>query len=405
MSTSNRKEKQTQLQTDFLTAFESQARESVRRLVQALFEEELKSLAGQSHRRGRGAEGVYRAGSDPGSIRAAGQRLRVRKPRLKQANREIPLQSYQALKNKDLLQPRIMAHMIAGVSTRDYDELLEEISDGLGLSKSSVSRAFVQGSKQALEELKTRDLSKQTWCAIQIDAIYFAGRSIIVALGIDGIGEKVVLGLVEGNTESSTVCSDLLQSLVARGVRADLPFLFVIDGGKGLRKAIRDVFGANFPVQRCVIHKARNIEAYIPERAYLEFRMRWKKMRSMERYADASQELNNLKQWLFRINADAAASLEEAGEELLTVHRIGADRILRRALTSTNLIETLFSRVRATTQRIKNWRCSGDQIQRWVAVALLHTEKNSNRIHGYFECNSFVAKLHKNCLQEELTAA
>lgn len=298
-----------------------------------------------------------------------------------------------------------MAHMIAGVATRSYDELLDELAGGLGLSKSSVSRVFAKGSQEALDHLNTRDLSSHTWCAVQPDAIYFAKKSIVVALGINGIGEKVILGLIEGNTECATVCGDLLKTLVSRGIRQDKPFLFVIDGGKGMRRAIKDIFGENFPVQRCLIHKARNIEVYIPERAHLEFRRRWRRMRSYEQHADAIQELSKLKDWLSTINKDAVKSLEEAGDELLTAQRLGASPYLRRCLTNTNAIETIFGRVRAISNRVKNWHTSSDQRKRWVAVGLLSTEKNCIRIHGYFDCAKFITSITKKILPQTQMAA
>jgi putative transposase len=381
---------------------EIQAREVIRRLVHEIFEEEVQALAGVRYQRGRKTE-ILRAGSDPGSVKASGQRLAVRKPRLKQAGQEVQLESYRRLQNWDVLTPRIIEYMLRGVSTRDYDPLLEEISGGLGLSKSSVSRAFIRGSRQALEDLQTRSLTERTWTAILIDGIHFAGRNVTVAVGITAIGEKVVLGLREGNTESAAVCIDLLQNLIERGLSADRPVLFVIDGGKGLRRAIRDVFGESALVQRCWIHKARNIEEYIPERALDEFRRRFKRVRTMERYSDAQQELATLRQWLYRVAPSAAQSLDEAGEELLSAQRLGAGRVLRRALTSTNTIENIFSQVRYRCLRVKKW--NSEQIQRWVATSLIYAEKRCNRISGYFDCEAFAAKLEKQGLRNTTKAA
>jgi putative transposase len=392
--------------TAAVARLEQQARESVRCMVQSLFQEEVEALAGQANRRGRSAEsGIFRSGSDPGSVKFAGQRLRVTKPRLKRAGKEVPLQSYRKLRDWDALTPRILEHMVRGVSTRDYDALLEEISGGLGLSKSSVSRAFIQGSKQALEKLRTRDLKGHCWVAVHIDGIHFASRNVTVALGIDGSGMKVVLGMKEGNTESATVCTDLLQDLIDRGLDPHQRFLFVIDGGKGIRRAIRNVFGEDWPVQRCRIHKARNIEEYLPERAHPEFRRRWNRIRAMERYSDAQHELAQLRQWLHRASPSAADSLDEAGEELLTALRLGAKQIIRRALTSTNIIESVFSQIRHRSFRVKNWRVSGDQIQRWMAVLLLDAEKRCNRIHGYFDCPAFADRLQTLALQASPKAA
>jgi transposase-like protein len=385
---------------------ESQARESVKKLVYALFEQEIEQLAGPSHRRGRDKfTDVFRAGSDPGSVLVAGQRMSVKKPRIKRSGKDVQLKSYLKLQDWDLLTPRIMEYMVRGVSTRDYGELINEIAGGLGISKSAVSRAFIRGSQQALERLETRDLKEHSWVAIFIDGIHFASRNVIVAVGLDTSGCKFVMGLKEGNTESAAICTDLLQDLIHRGLNTNTPFLFVVDGGKGLRRAISDVFGDNFPVQRCWIHKARNIEEYIPKHEYKEFRRRFKMLRSLERYSDAIQELNSLRHWLGRVNSTAAASLDEAGLELLTAIRIGSGPILRATIMTTNIIENIFSHVRYRTHRIKNWLDSPDKIIRWTAVCLLHAEKTTNRIHGYFECNEFKARLENLGLQQTLKVA
>ena len=393
----------------FVESFESQLREAARRLVYGIFEEEVQALAGDLYGRGRDPKsGIYRAGSDPGTVLAAGQRLAVRKPRLKADGTEVPLNSYKAMKSMALLTPKIMSCMVRGVSTRDYGELLDEVAGGLGLSKSTVSRAFIKGSKQCLEQLQSRKFNDRVFCAVMVDAIHFAGRSVIVAVGIDGTGSKVMLGLREGNTESATVCKDLLQNLIDRGLPQDpsKPFLFVIDGGKGLRRAIKDVFGEEFPVQRCWIHKARNIRDYLPEQAHWDFQRRWAYLRKLENYNDAKAEVAKLRAWLYRSTPSAAASLDEAGDELLTAVRMKATGpFLRRTLTTTNLIEGIFSHVRYRSFRVKNWRSAGDQIQRWVATSLLHAEKRCNRIMGYQGCTELVERLHSMHLQPKAKAA
>ena len=332
----------------------------------------------------------------------------IRKQRLKQGDREIPLESYQALRRGDLLTARVLDCMVRGLSTRNYDELLEEIAGGLGLSKSSVSRAFVAASREALEQLHSRDLSREIWAAIHIDAIHFADRSLIVALGINGLGCKKVLGMKEGSTEAAQVCIDLLQSLIDRGLRTDLPFFFVLDGGKGLRKAVRDVFGDRFPVQRCLIHKARNLEDYLPKRAHMEARRRWARLRRCERLSDARLELADIRHWLGTISTEAVASLDEAGDELLTVFAYGANHMLKRSLVTTNLIESTFSQVRRLTARVKNWTHpkskSKDQIRRWAAVALLSAESKANYIKGYGQLPEVLSRIRQQQLNSTAQA-
>ncbi|MGZ3707277.1 MAG: IS256 family transposase [Bdellovibrionota bacterium] len=388
----------------FREQFLSQARDSLLKLAESLLEQEACEKAGPRYQR----QGISRqirmtrAGSDPGTVRIGHQRVLIRKQRLKQGKQEVPLESYQALRRGDLLTARVLDCMIRGLSTRNYDELLDEISGGLGLKKSSVSRAFVAASREALEQLQTRDLSREIWGAIHIDAIHFAGRSLIVALGINGQGRKMVLGLNEGSTEGAQVCIDLLQSLIDRGLRTDLPFFFVLDGGKGLRKAVRDVFGECFPVQRCLIHKARNLEEYLPKRVHPEARRRWARLRRCERYSDAKKELIEIRHWLGTISTEAVASLDEAGEELLTVFAYGAGHVLRRSLVTTNLIESHFSQVRIKTARVRNWTNphskSKDQIRRWCAVALLSAERRANYVKGNAELPTLLIRLHEGGL-------
>ncbi len=318
----------------FQEQFQEQARESLLRLAENLLEEEACQKAGPRYERVKSVTRIHRAGSDPGTVRIGGQRVLIRKQRLKQGKREVPLESYQALRRGDLLTTRVLDCMVRGLSTRSYDELLDEISGGLGLSKSSVSRAFVSASREALEQLQTRDLSREIWGALHIDAIHFAGRSLVVALGINGLGKKIVLGMKEGSTEGAQICIDLLQSLIERGLRTDLPFFLVLDGGKGLRKAVREVLGDRFPVQRCLIHKARNLEDYLPKRVHPEARRRWARLRRCERMSDAKLELASIRHWLGTISTEAVASLDEAGDELLTVFAFGADHVLRRNLAA-----------------------------------------------------------------------
>jgi putative transposase len=386
---------------------EEQLKAAAQNLVYSIMLQEVQELAGTRYQRFRSAACARRAGSDPGSVKLAGQRLRVRKPRLKRGKQEVPLQSYQALQDFDLLQPQVMAHLLHGVSTRNYEPLLEKVSGGLGLKKSTVSQAFVRGSRKALEELRGRDLSKKRLCAVLMDAIVFSGRRVIVALGVTQMGERLVLGLREGDTENAEVCKDLLQTLLERGLDVSEPLLFVLDGGKGMRRAVRSVLGEQHPVQRCTVHKARNIVSYLPERYHVEFRSRWFKLHRLERYSEAKQEYERLRHWLSRIATEAVTSLDEAELETLTVIRLGSGPVLRRSLHSTNMIEGMFDKVRTHTRRVKNWKRGPDQILRWSAATLLHTEARWQRIHGYFEIDAFMARIRsaQNLLLQNPKAA
>ncbi len=336
---------------------------------------------------------------------AKGQRIEVRKPRVKKGEREVELHTHRALRDYDLLSDRIVSHMLKGVSSRDYDGLVEELEGGLGLKKSAVSKAFVKGSRQALDELNGRDLSDHEWLAIMIDGIEFASRHVIVAIGITTKGRKLVLGLREGDTEDSEIVKDLIQSLIDRGLNREHSFLFVIDGSKALRKAVRQVFGNRCPVQRCVRHKERNVIKYLPWRLHGEFRRRWKLVHGMTDYTDAKNQLTALVAWLTKINLEAVSSIEEAEGETLTLIKLGTPKKLRTTLLSTNPIESAFDGVRSRTARVKHWRNGKDQIARWTAATLTELEKRFKLIPGHREIPILLEALRrKEAIEVEQSA-
>lgn len=382
----------------------NEMRDAALSLVHGLFFEEVEALCGPLFSR-KGENGCHRGGSDPGSVILEGQRVGVKKTRIKKDGKEVELQSYAALQGFDLLQERVLKHMMSGVSTRQYDGLLDEVSGGLGLKKSSVSKAFIRGSKQALEAINSRDLSGYEWAALMIDGIEFGGTCVIAMLGITTAGKKLVLGLKSGDTENWEVCKDLFQELIARGLKRDEPFLFVLDGSKALKKAVRKVFGESFPIQRCVRHKERNALSYLPKNQHAEFRRRWKLIHGMVRLGDAKLELERLIHWLKERNLEAAASIEEAEGETLTVIALTSSAQLRRTLLSTNPIESAFGRVRSKTSRVRRWRKDKDQIERWAGSALLEAEKGFRTIRGAKDLSAFIAAVRRKSLPSELQAA
>ena len=381
-----------------------QVRGAALSMIQGLLLEEVETLCGKVFSRKEGGQ-LRRGGSDPGSVLLQGQRVAVKKPRVKKSGKEVELDTYAALQGYDMLQERVVKHMMSGVSTRDYDGLLEEISGGMGLKKSSVSKAFVQGSREALDAINGRDLSSHSWISIMIDGIEFAGSCVIVVLGITTTGKKLILGLKRGETENWEVCKDLLQELFERKLKFDSPILFVLDGSKALKKAVRKVFGDSHPIQRCIRHKERNCLKYLPEQYHGEFRRRWKLLHGMSRFDDAKLEYDRLAHWLGNKNQEALASLEEAEMETLTVIQLEAGPLLRKTLASTNPIESAFNRVRARSTRVRNWKSGKDQITRWTASTLLEAEKKFRTIRGHKEIQSFVIELKNFNLQNQLQVA
>jgi len=372
----------------------TQLKSAALQMIISLFDEEVTKLCGPAFSRKQDSL-YHRGGSDPGSVILHGQRIKVKKPRVKKNGKEVQLDSYQALQKFDLMCDKVMKYMLAGVSTRNYSDLLDEIEGGLGLKKSSVSRVFAKGSKEALDEINGRDLSKLSFITIMLDGIYIAQRSIIVALGITSEGKKIILGLREGNSENGVVCTDLLESLKERGLDANNPLLFVIDGSKALKTGIRRSFGKHHPVQRCTLHKERNILNYLPKQFQREFRRRWKLVHGCISYEMAAREYDKLYSWLNNINYQAGKSLEEAEMETLTVIKLNVPYLLRQSLHSTNSIESAFSRIVEKTARVKNWTTSADQVVRWAAISLLDTESKFTLIRGHKQIPVLMEELRR----------
>lgn len=382
----------------------SQLRQFGLSLITGILNEEIAELCGPRYARKGDAQAV-RAGSDPGSVFLHGQRVAVKKPRAKKDGRDVELLSYKVLQDFDVLSDRVTDHVLNGISTRNYDGLTEELVGGLGLKKTTVSKAFKRGSKKMLDELNGRDLSKYDFFSVMFDSVDVAGRAVVAALGITTDGDKFILGIREGNTESWEVCRDLFHNLVDRGFRSDHPILFVIDGAKALKKAIRKLFGNVAPVQRCIRHKERNVLQYLPDAHHKEFRRRWKKIHGMTDIDDAAKELAACVRWLGEINLQAQVSLEEAEGETLTAIRLGASKLLRLTLLSTNPLESVFDNFRMKTVRVKNWRAGVDQALRWSAAALTDSEKRMRKIKGHKEIPLVVENLKKLDLQTKLEVA
>ena len=375
-------------------AVEGRIRSSILHLIYDLFEDELFQLCGERYARHRNTA-YQRAGSDKGRILAKGQKLKVRKPRVKKSGHDVKLKTYSALQSYDMLCDRVLNHAMSGVSSRNYNNLLDEISGGTGLSKSSVSRAFNKSSRQALESINHRDLSNYRSSAIMIDGVSFGSRMVIVALGITDKGQKVILGLREGNTENWEVCRDLLESFIDRGLDKKKPYLFVIDGSKALRKGINRVFSDRSVVQRCIHHKERNVLLYLPQDRHTEFKRRWKRLHGFTDYVSSKVEYESLLSWLKRINHAAFTSLKESEMETLTMIKLGISLLLRKTLSSTNPIESAFSMVRSQTLRVRNWRSSSDQVLRWSAAALLDAEERFRKIKGFRDLEQLEQNLKK----------
>lgn len=352
-------------------------------LIRTTLQEEVKSLVGEKYYPDK--ESPWRRWSKQrGYVVWTGKKVNLKRPRVrsKDGQREASLESYQAFQSEKGLDERLGERVILGLSTRNYDRAINDFCDGYGLAKSSVSRHFIKTSAKKLEALLERPLGKLDLVVIGIDGIEVSGEILIIAVGIDRQGKKHILGLWQGATENAQVCKDLLTDMVRRGLETSPQYLFVVDGAKALSKAIKEVFGQDAPIQRCQIHKRRNVKGYLPENYQVAVDNRLKVAYNMKGYDEAKNLLLKTVEYLKEINPSAARSLEEGLEETLAVHRLGLPDILRKTLSSTNFIESTLSITRDVTGNVKRWR-RGDQRLRWVASALLEAESRMIRIRGY----------------------
>ena len=352
--------------------------------VDALLAEEQRELCGPAHVKGAPGEPV-RWGKAEGRLVMGGRRVMMRRPRVRKDGKEVPLSSWQDFADEDPLRKRTVEQMVLGVSTRGYDRSLDPLPDELdphGASKSAASRRFVSVTKEKLTEWLERDLSQLGIVAVMIDGIEVGDHVIVVALGIDASAQKHVLGLWQGATENATVCIALLNNLVQRGLDPQLAYLFVIDGGKALRKAIRDVFGKRSLVQRCQEHKRRNVIGHLPERMHRSVNKTMRDAFRSASRATAKKRLLQLASALDDDHPDAASSLREGLDELLTLKDMKLPEWLERTLSTTNAIENLNSGIRRVTRNVKRWR-DGAMSRRWVGAAILEAQKGFRRLRGH----------------------
>ncbi len=323
----------------------------------------------------------------------SGQKVPLQRPRVRDKRQhEVPLGSYQSLQRASLLDEAVWQKIMRGLSMRGYGEVVRELQDSYGIEKSSVSEHFREGSRQRLQTLETRSLKGHGFCALFLDGTYFQKQQLIVALGLNLQGQKMVLGLRQGATENSTVVRQLLEDLQDRGLDFSVPRLYVLDGGKALQTALRRVAGPWAQIQRCQVHKIRNVVEHLSEEHQSGVRCKLRNAYAMREYADAKRALDALLHQLMHLNPSAARSLEEGLEETLTVHRLRVPDKLREKLDTTNIIESAFSTVETVCRNVKHWQ-DGDQRLRWVASGLLWAESHWNRIHASCQIPILVKEL------------
>lgn len=369
--------------------------------VKDVLQEEVRQMAGDKYKR-NGLPGYDRWGSQQGAIYIQDQKIPIMVTRVRDTiyNKEVPLKSYEGFQAPGAqAEERLLRRILHGLSCRRYRECSEAIPEALSLSPSTVSRRYIRSSSRKLKELMERELSRYDFVAIVLDGKRFGDDGIIMAVGITTEGKKVLLGIIQSGTENHKVCRDFLKGLIDRGLRYEQGLLCVIDGAKGFKKAINEVFGVHGIVQRCQWHKRENIVEYLPKTVQSGIRKKLQAAYEKEDYDKAKAALLAIRKELRLINESAVASLEEGLEESLTVQRLGVSKELRKSLKTTNIIESVLALVGQKTDKVDHWRNS-NQKQRWVATALLDIEQRLNRVNGY----RYLKNL-RNALQREILKA
>jgi transposase-like protein len=369
-------------------------------VMRAMFDAEITAACGPKGRHDPGRVAV-RHGGENGSVVLGGRRVPVRRPRARTGDgHEVALSTYRLFAAEDLLTRVVMERMLAGLATRRHTAAAEPVGRDVedaasATSRSAVSRRFVAQTRTALAELLARDLSGLDVTVLMIDGEHISDHCCVVALAITADGTKVPVGLWEGSTENKTVVTHLLSDLVSRGLSAEDGLLVVLDGAKALSAAVTAVFGANAAIQRCTVHKRRNVAEHLPEseRAWVDLKL----VRALNNL-DAAAGLRDAKALattLERHHPGAAGSLREGLPELFTVARLGITGSLAKSLTSSNPIESMISIARATNRNVTRWR-DGQMVLRWTAAGMLNAQRSFRRVKGYKQMPQLVAALRRH---------
>ncbi len=372
--------------------------------IHELLDQEVTALAGERYARKQASTRGRRHGTNPGTVGLAGQRVPIEVPRVRGVSgREIPLRGYAALSGDREVNDLLLKRVLYGISCRNYEAAAESIPGAIGLSSSTVSRGFVQASSAKLREFQERDLTGEDVVALFLDGKTFADATMVVALGVTITGEKRFLGFVETDTENAKVLTPFLRSLVERGLDISQGLLVIIDGGKGLRAAVKKAFRGRALVQRCQWHKRENVVSYLSKSEQVPWRRRLQRAYDRPECEEAVAALEKLHGELEDRNQSAAASLREGLEETLTLHRLGLYAVLGRSFKTTNCIESVNALVEERCAKVDHWKNS-NQRHRWLATALMDIEPRLRRVVGYRQLPKLREALRKELKIENKTA-
>jgi len=370
--------------------------EMARIFINQVIQEDVNQLAGERYSHDKPHNGRYsRWGRNPGSVPINDVKVQVEVPRIMDAERgeSFSPESYEKLKKNTAGDERLMQALLHGVSTRDFAQVFGQMGQAFGLSRSNVSNRFIEASTKALEEFEARKFTDNVFAAIYVDGKYFGGDQMIIVMGVTDLGNKVPLGFVQSATENANVVKALFRDLIKRGLKVQHGVLFVIDGSKGIFKAIQDCFGNKAVVQRCYWHKIQNILSYLPEKHHEMVKTAYYSALNEGSYSGARQKLMLLHKSLNEINRSAAKSLLEGLEELLSLHKMNVPVNLRCGFTTTNNIENLNSQLGKYMGRVKWWRNSSER-HRWLAAALLNAELRMRKVRNHKRIRELMDLVH-----------
>ncbi len=365
-------------------AVESLAGEAGLLIMKALIDEEVEQRAGPRYEHIDDRE-AQRWGQEDGYVVFGGRKVAIKRPRLRGTKGgEIELERYRMFQADSKMEEDVTRRVVRGVSTRDYEGAIDHLCEGYGVQKSSVSRHWKAATAEELANLMERPLGDLDLVAIMIHGISFHDYLLVVALGITSEGEKKIIGIWDGATETAEVVMSLIRSLLDRGLSSDEQMFFVIDGSKALKKAIKTIFGDRAEIQRCQIHKERNVLSHLPENRQASVRRELRAAWGLVDFVEAKSELAKIVKRLDDTSPGAAASLREGLDETLTLQRLKVPVKLWKSLRSTNLIEGSFARTTELCKNVKRWS-SADMALRWASTMLCYAEKKFRKIFGYKE--------------------
>ena len=366
-------------------------------MINSVLADEVTERTGKRYKHDKKQKQLYRWGSNPGSVVIGQEKVPINVPRIRdsETGTEVPLESYNYLKEKEIEEEQLLKAVLHGVSMNDYHSVVRHFEDSYGLSRSKVSERFIEESAKRVESFFNRDLSGHNFIGMFIDGKYLAKEQIVIVLGVTDQGDKIPLGFIQTTMENSIAIKELFSNLIERGFKYEEGIICIIDGSKGIKKAIVDTFGHHAIIKRCAWHKRENMLSYLSEKDKEEFKKRFNKAYSISDYNEAMNAFEDLKEDLGRINKSAVNSINDGLEELLTLHRLKLIDDFGKSFSTTNAIESVNSQLMKYIGKVKRWTNS-DQRFRWVASALIEIEPRLRKVSNYRNIDKFVEAIRND---------